>query len=119
MLFSSTTFLFVFLPVILAVYFLCPKKGRNLVLLLGSLVFYGWEEPKYLPVMLITIFVNYILAMVCAFCRERGKENGAKAALVGTVAFSIGTLAFFKYSNFFLENFNTSIGTWTGHLVPL
>lgn len=119
MLFSSTTFLFVFLPVILAVYFLCPKKGRDLVLLLGSLLFYAWEEPKYSLVMVATILVNYILAMVCASCKEQGKEKGAKAAVIGTIVFSIGMLAFFKYSNFFLSNLNGSLGKWTGFSIPL
>lgn len=119
MLFSSTTFLFIFLPVILAVYFVCPKRFRNLVLLIGSLLFYAWGEPRYILVMLATILVNYILALVCASCKEKGKETGAKAAVIGTVVFSIGMLAFFKYSNFFLSNINGSIGKMAGFSIPL
>lgn len=119
MLFSSTTFLFVFLPVVLAVYFICPKKLRNLVLLISSLIFYAWGEPKYILVMLVTICVNYVLALVCANCKEKGKEKGAKAAVIGTIIFSIGMLAFFKYSNFFLTNVNGSIGKLAGFQIPL
>ncbi|MBP3506561.1 MAG: MBOAT family protein [Lachnospiraceae bacterium] len=119
MLFSSTTFLFVFLPVVLAVYFICPKKLRNVVLLISSLLFYAWGEPRYILVMLATILVNYILALVCASCKEKGKDKGAKAAVIGTIVFSIGMLAFFKYSNFFLTNFNGSIGKLAGISLPL
>ncbi len=119
MLFSSTTFLFIFLPVILAVYFLCPKKGRNIVLFIGSLIFYAWGEPRFILVMLATILVNYVLALVCAVCREKGKTGGAKAAVIGSIVFSIGMLAFFKYSNFFLLNVNGTIGKLAGFSVPL
>lgn len=119
MLFSSTTFLFVFLPVILAVYFLCPKRWRNTVLLVGSLYFYAWGEPKFVLVMIMTILVNYGLTLVCASCKEKGKPAGAKAAVVGTICFSIGMLAFFKYSNFFLSNLNGTIGKMAGFSVPL
>ena len=119
MLFSSTTFLFVFLPVVIAVYFICPKKMRNIVLLFASLLFYAWGEPRYVFLMLLTIGVNYILALVCASCRERGKETGAKAAMIGTVVFSIGMLMFFKYSNFILETVNEGIGKAAGFSVPL
>lgn len=119
MLFSSTTFLFIFLPIVLAVYFICPRKARNVVLLFASLYFYAWGEPRYILVMLVTILVNYSLALVCASCREHENERGAKAAVLGTIIFSIGMLAFFKYSNFFLENFNGSIGAWTGIRISL
>lgn len=119
MLFSSTTFLFIFLPVVLAVYFVCPKRFRNLILLIGSLLFYAWGEPRYILVMLATILVNYILALVCASCKDKGKARGAKAAVIGTILFSIGMLAFFKYSNFFLSNLNGSIGTLAGFSIPL
>lgn len=119
MLFSSTTFLFIFLPIVLAVYFICPRKIRNGVLLLASLLFYAWGEPKYILVMLATILVNYVLALICAACKEQGRERGAKLAVIGTIVFSIGMLAFFKYSNFFLKNVNTTIGSWAGFQIPL
>ncbi|MBQ8983318.1 MAG: MBOAT family protein [Lachnospiraceae bacterium] len=114
MVFSSTTVLFVFLPVVLAVYFVCPKKARNVVLLIASLLFYMWGEPKLVLVMLATILVNYILAWICASCKEKENQKGAKAALIGSVIFSIGMLAFFKYTNFFIGNWNGTIGKAAG-----
>lgn len=114
MVFSSTTVLFVFLPVVLAVYFVCPKKARNVVLLIASLLFYMWGEPKLVLVMLATILVNYILALICASCKEKENQKGAKAALIGSVIFSIGMLAFFKYTNFFIGNWNGTIGKAAG-----
>ena len=119
MLFSSTTFLFVFLPIVLAVYFITPRKLKNLVLLIASLIFYAWGEPKYILVMLATILVNYVLAIVCENCQKTGKIKGAKAAVTGSIVFSIGMLAFFKYSNFFLDNYNHTIGAVSGTKLPL
>ncbi len=117
MVFSSTTVLFVFLPVVLAVYFVCPKRARNVVLLIASLIFYMWGEPKLVLVMLATILVNYILALVCAGCKEKENPRGAKAALIGSVVFSIGMLAFFKYTNFMIDNVNGSIGKLAGFTI--
>ena len=59
MLFSSNTFLFGFLPITVLAYYLSPRKFRNLLLLLASLVFYGWGEPRFLPLMLVSILLNY------------------------------------------------------------
>ena len=64
MLFSSITFLFYFLPVVLVLYYLIPAKGKNIVLLIASLVFYAWGEPKYLAIMLLTILVNFYGAKI-------------------------------------------------------
>ena len=119
MLFSTTTFLFVFLPIVLGLYFLCPKRFRNIILLVASLVFYAWGEIRYLLVMLATILVNYILAILCGRCKEKGNQRGAKAAVIGTILFSIGMLAYFKYSNFFLTNLNGTVGKLAGFSVPL
>ena len=60
MLFSSLTFLYYFLPAVLIVYFLVPDRGKNLVLFLASLLFYGWGEPKYVALMLLTITLFYL-----------------------------------------------------------
>ena len=59
MVFSSTVFLLIFLPVVAAVYFLCPRRARNTVLLLASLIFYGWGEPKYILIMLFSTVFDY------------------------------------------------------------
>ena len=71
MLFSSVPFLFYFLPAVLLVYFLVPKRAKNGVLLLSSLVFYGWGEPRYLPVMLVSILQGYIFGRLI----ERFRDN--------------------------------------------
>ena len=71
MLFSSVTFLFVFLPVSLAVYYISPYALKNIVLLIASLFFYAWGEPVYVVLMILSIFFNYI----CGKDIEEKKEN--------------------------------------------
>ena len=61
MVFSSIIFMFTFLPIILVTYYLFPRKLRNFILLLGSLVFYAWGEPIYIILMILTIIINYVL----------------------------------------------------------
>lgn len=103
MLFSSLTFLHIFLPLVLAVYFLSPKEARNYVLLIASIVFYAWGEPLYLAMMLFTITVNYFGAIWI----EGMKTPPLKRfALFATVAIDLGFLFYFKYFNFFIENLN-------------
>ncbi len=99
MLFSSLEFLFLFLPLTMAVYFAVPRRARNLVLLLSGLAFYGFGEPKFLPLMAWTILRNYLLARWIARRHRKGKK--AKLWLVIAVILNIGQLAFFKYFDFF------------------
>ena len=84
MLFSSNVFLFVFLPVTLLLYYVSPRKLRNPVLLLWSLVFYGWGEPVYLFLMIATIILNYVFGWIIH--SRHSRNQGAKGALVGGVA---------------------------------
>ena len=76
MLFSSITFLYYFLPIVLAVYFLAPRRGKNLVLLLASLVFYWWGEPRYVFLMLFTIAFAYVCGLLIGRFRGRGAAKG-------------------------------------------
>lgn len=92
MLFSSIEFIFVFLPLSLAFYFLMPKKGRNLSLFVFSLVFYGWGEPIYLFLMIFTIAADYVLGLLI----ER-RPKRAKLWLLSAVISNLAILAFFKY----------------------
>ena len=92
MLFSSVEFLFVFLPFTVAVYFLCPKKLKNVWLLAASLFFYGFGEPVYLFLMLLTIAVDYTLGLLI----ERSKRRKRLLLFLG-ITFNISLLAFFKY----------------------
>ena len=113
MLFSSIPFLYYFLPVVLLVYFLVPKIFKNTVLLLFSLIFYAWGEPKYVFLMILTVALNYGLGILIE--KFRGKAI-SKLCLVASLVFSLGSLAYFKYADFFIENFNRVTGLSLGLL---
>lgn len=98
MVFSGLTFLYWFLPPVLAVYFAAPNKWKNAVLLAASLVFYGWGEPKYLLLMAFTIVFFYGAGL--ALERVRGK----KALLAAVITVGVLELGIFKYTGFFTEN---------------
>ena len=104
MLFSSIPFLFYFLPCVLLVYFVVPQLGRNAVLFAASLFFYGWGEPKFLLFMVFSIVQGYVFARLI----ERGR--GKKLFLALSLAVSFALLAYCKYADFFLENFNAVTG---------
>ena len=107
MLFSSIPFLFYFLPAVLILYFLVPWKLKNAVLLLFSLVFYGWGEPKLVFLMIFTISLFYF----CGFAIGRAEERAWKRFwLWVSVAVSIGLLGLFKYADFFLNSINAVTG---------
>ena len=112
MLFSSITFLYCFLPCVLLVYFIVPDRMKNTVLLLASLFFYGWGEPKYLIFMLASVTQSYVAALLVE--RFRGTKL-AKSVLAVSAAASLGLLAYCKYADFFIGNFNAV----TGLSVPL
>lgn len=112
MLFSSVPFLFYFLPCVLLVYFLVPGTLKNGVLLLASLLFYGWGEPRYLLVMLAAIAQGYVFGLLIE--KSRGKRR-AGLYLALSVLLSLGTLAYFKYADFMIRNLNAL----TGLSVPL
>lgn len=107
MLFSGIPFLYYFLPCVLALYFPAPRKLKNLVLLISSLVFYGWGEPRYIWLMLGSILCGYISGLLIERFREKA---AAKGILIGAVLVSLGLLGYFKYAGFFVENFNAVTG---------
>lgn len=112
MLFSSIPFLFYFLPVVLILYCIAPKKVKNLVLLFASIFFYAWGEPKYVVLMGVSILCGYVFGLLI----ERNRENRwAKVFLIASVVVCVSFLAYFKYMDFFLANFNAV----TGLQVPL
>ena len=107
MLFSSIPFLYYFLPLVMAVYFLVPRRGKNTVLLLSSLVFYGWGEPKLLFLMVFTI----VLFWGCGLAMGRaGEQRQKKFWLLVSVIISVALLGLFKYADFFIGSFNTLTG---------
>ena len=107
MLFSSIPFLYYFLPVVLAAYFLVPARLRNGILLCSSLIFYGWGEPKYVFLMMISILSGYGFGLLLEHYRNK---PAAKLYCGCSVAVSLGFLLYFKYADFFLENFNAVTG---------
>ena len=104
MVFSTPVFLFVFLPAVLALYYLMPRKLKPCILLLSSLAFYFWGERAYTGLMVFSILVNYISGLVIAALKSRGKPGGAKAALIISVVINLGMLVFFKYWDFFAQS---------------
>lgn len=108
MLFSTLTFLFIFMPIVFAVYYLINNRTyRNIILLVFSLIFYGWAEPKLISLMLFLLIVNYLLTILM------DKFEGKKRTflLISIIAIDIGTLFYYKYFNFFLHNLNRLFGT--------
>ena len=108
MLFSSIPFLFYFLPCVFVLYFLVPMRWKNTVLLLASLFFYAWGEPKFVVFMLASIVQGYVLArLVEKYRADRGR---AKLFLTLSLVFSLGLLGYCKYADFFLSGFNALTG---------
>ena len=100
MVFSSTTFLFYFLPIVLIAYFLVPRKVKNPVLLIASLFFYSWGEPVYILLMIFSIVLDYLLGLWLESYRVKKDMRGAKRVLILAVALNLALLAVFKYADF-------------------
>lgn len=107
MLFSSIPFLYYFLPAVLLIYFAVPKCVKNSVLLLASLVFYAWGEPKYVLVMMVSIMVGYVSGLMIETFRSLVWK---RICFVGALIVCLGLLLYFKYMNFFLENLTGMTG---------
>ena len=104
MVFSSTTFLLAFLPLVAILYYICPRKLRNGLLLVFSLLFYGWGEPKFLLFMVFSIVQGYV------FARLIGRGRRKKLFLTLSLVLSFALLGYCKYADFFIENFNAVTG---------
>lgn len=107
LLFSSLPFLYYFLPAVLLLYFIAPKALKNTVLLLSSLIFYAWGEPKYVFLMIATIFFGYLLGILTEKARTK---RLSRFFLALAVIIDLGALGFFKYANFFIDNFSKATG---------
>ena len=112
MLFSSITFLYYFLPLIIIFYFLVPFRFKNFVLLLFSLIFYSWGEPKYIILMILSIFCGYIEGLLV---QKSVEKKYSRWVLACSCCIHLGLLGYFKYFDFLIENIN-ALG---GHLSPL
>lgn len=108
MVFSSLLFIFRFLPLFFITYILSPIKYRNLILLIGSLLFYSFGEPKYFIVMIASILVDYFVGINIENNFDNRKK--CKHLLLISILFNMGSLFFFKYFNFFINNVNMILG---------
>ncbi len=108
MVFSSLTFLFAFLPLVLVAYFVVPRVAKNAVLLASSLVFYAWGEGEWVALMLVSIALNWVGGLAIARTRASGSGGAVLAVFVGL---DLALLAAFKYANFLADNANALLGT--------
>ena len=113
MIFSSLIFMFVFLPAVLILYYLVPRKYKNLCLFLFSLVFYAWGEPVYVFLMLFTIAFDYLAGHLITKYRENTVK--ARTVLVISICINLLLLGYFKYSGLLVDTFNS----FTGLAVPV
>ena len=111
MVFSSLLFLFRYLPIVLLLYFICPKKLRNLLLFIVSLIFYAWGEPVYVVLMLFSTLVDYTHGLLVAHYKEKGNMRAAKISVASSMIINLALLGFFKYCDFFIGNINLLFGS--------
>ncbi|MCF0229241.1 MAG: MBOAT family protein [Parasporobacterium sp.] len=111
MIFSSTFFLCVFLPVTLILYYAVPWKFKNFLLLLASLIFYAWGEPVYVFLMMFSIVFNYIAGIQLGDLKKQRRFKTRKSVFLFTLIVNIAMLCFFKYYGFVLSNINALFGT--------
>ncbi|MBE5960738.1 MAG: MBOAT family protein [Lachnospiraceae bacterium] len=106
MVFSSLLFLFRYLPLVLVIYFIVPRKLRNTVLFIASLIFYAWGEPVYVVIMLFSTLVDYTHGMLVHHFKERGDLKKARMIVGSSMIINLALLGFFKYSDFIIGNIN-------------
>ena len=123
MVFSSNVFLLYFMPAFFLVYFLLPRKTRNYVLLLGSLILYAWGAPEFIIQLLVSLVANFFI--VRWMCKTQQPVT-RKLLCTLSILISMGLLLFYKYGNFMMENLNALIGltghaplTWKRILLPI
>ena len=107
MVFSSIPFLYYFLPIVLLCYAIAPAKCKNMVLLLASLVFYAWGEPKLVLLMAVSVVLGYVFGLLIE--KYRGTIH-AKYYMIASIVISVGFLGYFKYADFFIANINMATG---------
>jgi alginate O-acetyltransferase complex protein AlgI len=100
MVFSTTYFLFLYLPIVLLIYYIAPLKLRNLALLAVSLLFYYWGERIYVLIMFASTIIDYTHGMLVERCKGKGNLRGAKLAVASSIVFNLALLGFFKYWDF-------------------
>lgn len=111
MVFSSIVFLCIFFPAVIVFYYICPKKLRNLLLLIASLLFYAWGEPKYILIMLFSTIFDYCNGRLISYFETKGqKHTFGRLVLAISVIGNLSILCFFKYTDFIITTFNSLSG---------
>ena len=110
MVFSSFVFLLVFLPIVLILYYLCPAKLRNVILLFASLIFYAWGEPVYVLIMLFSTVFDYTNGRLIEKFKSQDRNGAAKGVLIVDMCGNLAILGFFKYTDFILGTINSLSG---------
>ncbi len=108
MVFSSLTFLFFFLPIVLLTYFAVPMKAKNIIILISSLFFYAWGEPFYILIMLFSTVLDYTIGRLMDKFDDKPKQR--TLFLILSVVMNLGLLSVFKYGSFFITNINSIFG---------
>lgn len=106
MVFSSIIFIFLYLPVVLGLYYITPRKYRNFLLFVVNLIFYGWGEPIFVLLMIFSTVINYVSGILIGFFQQRAEKNKAKAVLIISVIVNIALIGFFKYIGLLGETLN-------------
>ena len=100
MVFSTPIFLFYFLVLTMLVYYLVPRKLRNLVILCASLFFYYWGEQQYVAIMFLSTAIDFTHGLLVEHCKNKGNDKGARMAVASSIVFNLALLFFFKYWDF-------------------
>ena len=106
MVFSSLTFLCIFLPIVVILYGIFPVKWRNFLLLAASLVFYAWGEPRYILIMLFSTVFDYINGRLIEYYDKQQKQKAKKRVVMVSIVGNLGILAFFKYTDMLIVSWN-------------
>lgn len=120
MVFSSLTFMFVFLPIVLLLYYVVPKKLKNLFILISGLIFYAWGEPIYVLIMIASTMIDYTAGLLID--KFNSKTAIRRICLIMSLVMNIGLLGVFKYSGFIMQNIDAIFGTALydpNHALPL
>ena len=120
MVFSSLTFMFIFLPIVLIVYYIAPKQLKNLFILISGLIFYAWGEPLYVLVMIASTLIDYTAGLL--IYKFDDKNAVRRLCLIVSLVMNLGLLGVFKYGGFVLENIDAVFGTTfydPQHVLPL
>ncbi|MDK2802909.1 MAG: MBOAT family protein [Oscillospiraceae bacterium] len=108
MVFSSIIFLYFFLPIVFLTYYLVPKNYKNIILIVSGIIFYGWGEPIYIGMLIISILIDYLSGL--GISKFKDQKYLRVLFLMISVVMNIGLLGFFKYSGFFIDNINNIFG---------